>query len=159
MSLSDKTISELIGDGNFVPAEFLEGRENLNPDIIKEVVRFRNWHGFSSLLTSMWRREGSHSIGAADMVLYKKWKQSQPGYQHLWRIATTYPWWGIGIYDDWQVEGESVIGLHVDICTPTQRDRPLRWIRSNGIYYYQSVKSGIFYDKDGNSTTLNQVFE
>lgn len=160
MSLTDSRIQQIIDEhgGGFSPHEFLEDRARVNPLLIREVTRFRKWHGYKTLLTSVWRESGAHAIAAADMVLYKKWKQSQPGYMELWRLATTWVFWGVGLYDDWTVDGESVIGLHVDLCEPDQRDRPLRWIRSQGTYYYQLPKNGIFYAADDGTITLDEVF-
>lgn len=160
MKLTDNRIQQILDTygGGFTVNEWGENRGKLNPLIVREVTRFRQWHGFSSFLTSTWRPEGAHAIAAADMVLYKDWKESQPDYMHLWRLATTWPWFGIGIYNDWSVSGESVIGLHVDLCEPDQRQRPLRWIRDDGVYYYQSVINGKFYDDNGNENSLDEAF-
>lgn len=155
MNLTDTRIQTIIDDhgGNFSVREFGADRQNLNPQLVKEVVRFRNWHGYPSLLTSMYRNSGSHSLGAADKIIYKHWKEEQPDPMELWRLATTWPWWGVGIYFDWTHDEEPVIGLHCDICKPHQRDRPLRWLRARGNYYYQSLFNGKFYQKDTHEET------
>lgn len=64
---------------------------------------------------------------------------------------------GVGIYFDWEVDGQPVIGLHTDIVQPGKRNRPLRWLRTFGRYYYQSTASGTFYEKSsGDETTLEE---
>lgn len=159
MNLTDHRIEKIIREngGNFTAPEFLPGRSKLNARLIKEVVQFRNWHGYSSYITSAYRDKGAHSIGAIDKILYSKWKQEQPEPIHLWRIATTWPWMGVGIYFDWTHDGRDVVGLHLDIVQPKDRNRPLRWIRAEGDYYYQSLINGRFYNTDkGVDTTLEK---
>lgn len=167
MNLTDHRIQQIIDEngGNFTVREFGSDRQHLNPELIRQAVLFRAWHGFSSLITSAYRNSGSHSLGAIDKVLYSKWKSEQPEPMHLWRIATTWPWMGVGIYFDWDQDetndiDEPIIGLHMDIVQPDQRDRPLRWLRADGIYYYQSLINGRFYSPDGGSeTTLAEEIE
>lgn len=49
----------------------------------------------------------------------------------------------------------SAIGLHVDGWSgSTPMQRPLRWLRINGLYYYQSVVDGTFYCRT-NMKTIN----
>lgn len=162
MNLTDHRIEKIIEEngGNFTVREFLSDRTKLNARLIKQAVRFRNWHGYSTFITSAYRDKGAHSMGAIDKVLYSEWKQKQPSAMELWRIATTWPWMGVGIYFDWQHDGKDVIGLHLDIVQPKDRDRPLRWIRAEGEYYYQSLINGRFYNTDkGVDTTLANEIE
>lgn len=159
MNLTDHRIEKIIDEngGNFTVREFGADRTKCNARLIKEAVLFRNWHGFSSYNTSVYRDKGAHSIGAIDQILYSKWKAEQPEPMHLWRIATTWPWMGVGIYFDWQHGDMDVVGLHLDIVQPKDRDRPLRWIRAEGAYYYQSLINGKFYNNDtGAETTLKK---
>ena len=152
MNLRDKRIAEIINDcgGNFTPSEFLDRREHLYPNMIQELVSWRNWHGFSTQITSAYRETGSHYTGKAiDVLVWDKWQETQPEPMHLWRLATTWPFLGVGIYFDWN-DG---VGLHLDVIR-SERQRPLRWIRARGNYYYQMTSTGRFWDSDGNRTTL-----
>ena len=154
MNLADEHIEQIISDngGNFTPDEFLDDREMLHPIIVQELVAWRNWHGFSTQITSAYRTTGSHITGKAiDVLVWKNWRKSQPDPMHLWRMDTTWPFLGCGIYFDWN-DG---IGLHLDVIREG-RQRPLRWIRSEGNYYYQLPSTGRFWDSDGNRTTLQQ---
>lgn len=158
MNLTDNRIQKIIDEngGNFTVREFGDSRARANPELIKECVKFRNWHGFSTLLTSVWRPQGAHSIGAVDVILYRDWKHRQPDPMHLWRLATTWPWMGVGIYFDWQHGGKDVVGLHLDIVKE-KRDRPLRWLRVNGDYFYQSLINGRFYNGDEETTLESET--
>lgn len=148
-------VIELNG-GNFKAHEFLAGREKLYRKIIESTVQFRNWHGYSTQITSAYRPAGSHSFCTAiDMLIWKEWRKSQPTAMEIWRLITTWPWMGVGIYFDW----EDGIGIHTDLCTPTQRQRPSRWLRAEGHYYYQAVINGKFYNKDKGMTTLESEIQ
>jgi hypothetical protein len=157
MNLTDNRITEIIKDngGNFTPSEFLDNREMIHPIIIQELVSWRNWHGFPIQITSAYRESGSHITGKAiDCIVWDDWKQTQPTPQHIWRLATTYPFLGVGLYNDW----ESGIGLHVDIIRQ-ERQRPLRWLRIDGHYYYQNPEHGKFWNQENQDLiTLEKAF-
>lgn len=150
--LTDKRIAEIIAEngGNFRPEEFLEGRENLSEEIIAQVVAFRKWTGYPTLITSAYRPSGSltHSRGLAiDFVMFTKWRQKQPDPRELWIRAYVWNFTGVGIYFDWSAFGRPVVGLHADVLRGDRR-RPARWIRDEGDYYFQSFADGIFYNND-----------
>lgn len=143
--ISDNRYKQLIdaNGGSFKPKEFLPGRQHMKKKMIKEFILFRNWHGWMTQITSAYRSTGSHVYGTAiDFLLWSEWQTSQPSPEQIWRVATTWPWMGVGIYFDWN-DG---IGLHVDLVTQTQRQRPLRWLRVNGLYHYQALNDGLFYN-------------
>lgn len=151
--MKDTEIKDIINEngGNFRPEEFLSGREKLDPLIIEALVQFRAWSGHPIQITSASRSTGSHTTQKAiDFIIWKEWKKKQPDIQEMWLSVCTWPWMGTGIYFDWK-DG---IGFHVDIISPTQRQRPLRWIRSKGIYHYQSLKNAVFYDSKGHMINL-----
>lgn len=146
--MTDQQIQRVINEngGNFTASEFLAGRSKMPKKIFREVALFRNWHGYSTQITSAWRPKGAHSFGAVDQLIWTKWRERQPSAEELWLLITTWPWMGVGIYFDWN-DG---IGVHLDLCTPNQRQRPLRWLRTKGIYYYQERRNGLFYTKTKN---------
>jgi hypothetical protein len=84
-----------------------------------------------------------------------------------WLLATTWPFQGVGLYFDWSYRSLAAkadipaIGLHVDgWAGNSPRQRPLRWLRINGLYYYQSVLDGTFYCKTNRKTiTLNEALK
>lgn len=167
MSLTDNRIQQIIDEngGNFTVREFGESRARQNPEAIKQLVLFRNWHGFMTLLTpeGKWRAQGAHAFGAFDQVLYSDWKHRQPDPMRIWRIATTWPWSGVGIYFDVTAYGKPAIMIHTDPLRHKQSknmdsDRPLRWLRVNGDYFYQSLINGRFYYGD-EETTLEAEIE
>lgn len=154
--MTDSVIKHIIekNGGNFKPEEFLNGRENLDRSIIEEIVRWRNWHNFMFEITSANRESGSHYTGKCiDGLVWSKWRNKQPSPQHIWMLATTWNFRGVGIYFDWR-DG---IGLHLDTIV-NERQRPLRWLRTKGEYYYQSTKDGLFYTKDGRVKSIVQFF-
>jgi len=70
------------------------------------------------------------------------------------------------LYFDWKYtpeEGAKVpaIGLHVDGWSGnTHSERPLRWLRLDGQYYYQSLTGGHFYCKSNKqSITLDEAIK
>ena len=137
------------GGGGFKAEEFLGARENLTEDIILQTALFRNWTGWMTQITSAWRETGSHYLGKSiDALLWTKWKEEQPEPSVIWNRLTTWPWQGVGIYFDWN-DG---LGVHWDLVSPEERDRPLRWLRVNGIYYYQKEDDN-FYTKEGDKVT------
>lgn len=150
--MTDKQIQKIIDDngGGFAPEEFLEGRENLKKEILVQSVLFRNWHGYSTQITSAYRTTGSHKLALSiDVLLWQQWQEKQPKAMELWRLVTTWPWMGVGIYFDWN-DG---IGLHYDLAPTHLRTRPLRWLRVDGTYFYQSTSNGWFYTKAGDRST------
>lgn len=150
--LSDATIAHFIKNsgGNFKVEEFLDDRDRLDRDIIEQVVMFRSWLGFQIQITSAFRDTGSHHTGkAVDMLIWKRWRKTQPDPMLLWRSVTMWAWMGVGIYFDWN-DG---IGFHVDRIIH-ERPRPKRWLRVDGIYYYQSPWDGAFYAENQSKTTL-----
>jgi hypothetical protein len=151
--MTDSVLKTIIGTAPFTPEEFLNDRDKLKRPIIDEIVAFRKWCDFKIQITSAYRTTGSHSTGLAiDFLAWDDWKVSQPKYDELWRKVTTYPFLGVGIYNDWN-DG---IGIHVDVIRK-ERQRPLRWIRKDGVYYYQSLQSGLFYSEI-EFVTLDEVF-
>jgi len=158
MRLTDSRIKRTIENsgGNFVPEEFFHGRNNLKNKAVKELVEWRNWMGFKFQITSAYRQTGSHKYGSSfDGLIWSKWKTEQPEPDHIWRLMTTWKWHGVGIYFDWK----NGIGSHVDIVPRTLRTRPLRWIRVEGTYYYQDLKTGIFRAESGKTTTLENEIQ
>jgi hypothetical protein len=144
---------------HFKPSEFLQERERLEHDLIHEVCRFRQWHGYSTLITSAFRHTGSHTTGLAlDMILFKQWSKKVVDPYELWLLATTYPFLGVGLYFDWNYKGKPICGIHVDLIREC-RQRPLRWIRVDGVYYYQSTKNGLFYNKPHTGLELDAVIK
>lgn len=132
--------------------------EKLSLRAVEMLCKFRIWHNYSTLITSAYRDDsGTHGMGLAfDQVLYSKWKQKQPNHYEIWRLATTFPWWGVGMYFDWSVNGEAVIGLHTDISQ--ESNRPLRWIRQNGVYYYE--RKHLFFESNKKTVlTLKQAIQ
>jgi len=159
MSLTDDRIEQIITahGGNFTVDEFGGDRHNLTPKLVRNEVLFRNWHGYSTQLTSIWRNTGSHQFGTAvGKLIWSDWRSQQPDPMELWRLATMWPWTGVGIYFDWN-DG---IGLHTDLITHQQalqmdeRQRPLRWLRTDGNYYYQDRNTGRFYNQQHGVTSL-----
>lgn len=151
--LSDQKINELVTahGGGFRADEFLPYREKLDAYTVDQFVRFRNWHNILIQITSAWRTTGSHKTGKAiDFLLWQIWRKQQPDIMYMWRVVTTWPWMGVGIYFDWK----SGVGFHVDTISPPERVRPLRWIRTGGKYYYQRLSDGLFYHDSGEATSL-----
>lgn len=121
--------------------------------------RFRQWTGYPTLITSAYRPgdSGAHGQGLAlDFIMFSKWKEAVVPPWEQWRLATTWPFWGVGIYFDWHYwlngQQQPAVGLHVDF--KQSGSRPLRWLRVEDdnydkLYYYQNTKHGKFY----NSTT------
>jgi hypothetical protein len=155
MNLADNHIQQIISDngGNFKSSEFLEDRELLHPIVVQELVAFRNWCKYPIQITSAFRNNGSHQTGKAiDFLLWDEWKRSQPDPMHLWRMVTTWPFLGCGLYFDWN----NGIGIHIDVIRQG-RQRPLRWLRKEGEYYYQSIQDGLFYNGNKRVSLQNEV--
>jgi hypothetical protein len=139
----------------------------MNPQHFEQVLKFRQWHGFSTLLSSTWREgnKGYHPLGlATDQILFKKFKEEPLSPIHQWNLATTFGFPGVGLYFDWDFTNKAgkskrTCGLHVD--NGYKRNRPLRWICKEhevweeGIlvavkqfYYYQDLATGLFYNQE-----------
>lgn len=126
----------------------------------EEVLRFRQWHGFSTKVSSSWRKQGTgyHPKGlATDIVLFHTWNETPLDAMHLWNLATAWSFTGVGLYFDWEftnTKGDKVRtpGLHVD--SGNLANRPLRWFckeyevegKAKNHYYYQDFKTGQFYN-------------
>jgi hypothetical protein len=134
---------------------------------LRSFLAWRRWHGFPTMISSAWRKGDpkSHGRGLAfDVLLFDQWLSSQVSELQHWLLATTWGFNGVGLYFDWSYtnkEGNKVpaIGLHVDGWAGNdQSQRPLRWLRINGHYYYQSLASGHFYCKSTKrSITLDEA--
>lgn len=150
--LSDPVINHFIKKygGNFTAEEFMPDREHLQREIITEVVRFRNWIEVFIEITSAYRESGSHETGLAlDFIPWSDWQKEQPDPMWFWRKMTMWPFMGVGIYFDW----ERGIGFHADVIREA-RERPLRWLRVDGTYFYQMAWDGAFYAENQSKTTL-----
>jgi hypothetical protein len=155
--MTDTTIAHIIekNGGNFTPIEFLAYREKLDRQIIEEVVRSRNWWGVKYQITSAYRETGSHFTGKSiDFIPWVEWKQSQPDWREVWLRLSSWPFLGFGMYADWD---DAEIGCHVDTIRK-ERQRPLRWVRVEGLYYYQSFTDGQFRHESGKTVKLREVF-
>lgn len=136
---------------------------NLTPKLLEMLCRFRLSHDYSTLITSGYREsKGTHGKGeAVDLVLYSEWKKRQPCFMEIWERAqrfryiegeNAYAWHGIGIYTDWKVNGQRVIGLHLDVG---KTSRPLNWICINNVYYYDI--GGRQFESKGSKITLESA--
>lgn len=136
---------------------------------LRSFLAWRQWHGISTLISSAWRKGDpkSHGRGLAfDVLLFDHWLASQPSAIQHWLLATTWGFRGIGLYFDWSYNNKNgkevpAIGLHVDVWSGKgQSRRPLRWLRIDGHYYYQSLASGHFYCKSNKqSITLDEAIK
>lgn len=134
---------------------------------LRSFLAWRRWHGLSTLVTSGWRKGDHRSHGhgfAFDVLLFDRWRESQPSALHHWLLATTWGFRGVGLYFDWSYTNKKddkipAIGLHVDGWPGTNHSRrPLRWLRINGDYYYQSLVRADFYCKKNQQTiTLDEA--
>jgi hypothetical protein len=159
--------------GHFTLREFhvQAGIEKMDTGFLRSFLAWRQWHGLSTLISSAWRDSDPRAHGAGmaiDCLLFLKWRQSQPSALQHWLQASTWGFKGVGLYFDWAythreavVSSDTVpaIGLHVDGwdgARPGQR--PLRWLRIDGLYYYQSLTHGTFYCRTNKQTiTLQQA--
>ncbi len=134
---------------------------------LRSFLAWRQWHRLPTLVSSAWRKGDPKSHGqgfAFDVLLFNRWLTTQPSALRHWLLATTWGFQGVGLYFDWNYinkQGASVpaIGLHVDGWSGNDRSRrPLRWLRIDGQYYYQSLTSGLFYCKSNKqSVTLDEA--
>ena len=134
---------------------------------LRNFLAWRRWHGLPTLISSAWRKGDpkSHGHGLAfDVLLFEEWLSSQPSALQHWLLATTWGFSGVGLYFDWSYKNNHrqtvpAIGLHVDGWSGNgHSQRPLRWLRIDGQYYYQSLVSGHFYCKSNKqSITLDEA--
>ena len=156
--------------GNFGINEFeiQDSIKRLDTGFLQSFLAWRQWTGVPTMITSAWRSgdTGSHGNGKAiDCLLFSKWKSKQISALNHWLLATTWPFQGVGLYFDWNYKLPATktivpaVGLHVDGWSGNaHRQRPLRWLRMDGLYYYQSVMDGTFYCKTNQKTiTLEQA--
>lgn len=156
--------------GHFCLREFhiQDGIEHMDTSFLRSYLAWRQWHGFSTLISSAWRKNDPNSHGkgmAIDNLLFTQWRQSQTTAMQHWLLATTWPFKGVGLYFDWSYSDRSsnwdipAIGLHIDGWDGNRSgQRPLRWLRIGGNYYYQSVEHGSFYcQANGKTTSLQQA--
>lgn len=147
---------------------------DLDYDSLVKLYDFREWSGISTLVTSAYRPGDprTHGLGEAfDLILFEQWLEKTIDPMHLWRLATTFPWNGVGIYFDWTYSNPSgrkvpCTGIHVD--NHSGSNRPLRWLRitktidgeDKQLYYYQNVTNGLFYNsKLKESMELNDAYK
>lgn len=158
--------------GHFAINEFeiQSSIERLDTGFLQSFLAWRQWTGVPTMITSAWRSgdTGSHGNGKAiDCLLFSKWKSEQISALNHWLLATTWPFQGVGLYVDWSYRCPKTkavipaVGLHVDEWSDdTHHQRPLRWLRMDGLYYYQSVVDGTFYCRTNKQTiTLYQVLK
>lgn len=144
--------------GSFTPREFhiQGGIEKMDTGFLRDFLAWRQWTGLSTMISSAWRAGNTTAHGAGmaiDCLLFTQWRQSQPGALRHWLLATTWGFSGVGLYFDWTYDEKPAIGLHVDGWAGiTTSQRPLRWLRIEGLYYYQSVVHGAFYCKTNKHT-------
>jgi hypothetical protein len=141
----------------------------MDTGFLRSFLAWRQWHGLPTLISSAWRKGDpkSHGRGLAfDVLLFDQWLACQPSALQHWLLATTWGFRGVGLYFDWKytdTKGNRIpaIGLHVDGWSGNGRSqRPLRWLRIDGQYYYQSLASGHFYCKSNKqSITLDEAIK
>jgi hypothetical protein len=151
--MTKRQLELLKSSGKFSPAEFLSGAENLKLGFLSSFLKWRDWHGCPTLITSAYRNHqtSAHGKGVAlDVILFEpgKYLQQTLEPEHLWNIATLWPFAGVGMYFDWNLvyrDGtrRQAIGVHVDMLADPKK-RPLRWIRVDGKYLYMDARTGEF---------------
>jgi len=158
--------------GHFKLREFeiQDSIDSMDLGFLQSFLAWRQWTGIPTMITSAWRANDPNSHGegkAIDCLLFTKWKDEQASALNHWLLATTWPFQGVGLYFDWSYRSPvtktdvPAIGLHVDgWAGNSPRQRPLRWLRINGLYYYQSVTDGTFYCKTNRKTiTLDEALK
>jgi hypothetical protein len=155
--------------GHFTVPEFHGNVDRMDSCFLRSFLAFRKWHGLATMVSSAYRpgKTSAHGHGlAVDCLLFSRWLQTQPSALNCWLLANTWGFKGIGLYFDWAYtnrEGERVpaIGLHLDDwqgLRPNQR--PLRWLRIEGHFYYQSTLTGLFFSRTANkSITLENAIK
>ncbi len=158
--------------GHFKLREFeiQDSIDSMDLGFLQSFLAWRQWTGIPTMITSAWRGDdtGSHGNGKAiDCLLFSRWKSEQISALNHWLLATTWPFQGVGLYVDWSYKcskskaGIPAVGLHVDGWSGnSNKQRPLRWLRMDGLYYYQSVMNGTFYCKTNQQTiTLDHALK
>lgn len=154
--------------GKFTLDDFDGNIERMNSCFLRSFLAWRNWTGLPTLISSSFRRgdSGTHGKGMAiDCLVFTEWLAKQPSAMQCWLFGTTWEFNGVGLYFDWrywnvnQNKRVPAIGLHLDRYDgDSNRPRPLRWLRIDGLYYYQSLKSGMFYCRTNNEViTLKEA--
>lgn len=151
--MNARQLALLDNSGRFKPAEFLSGAENLKLGFLRSFLEWRDWHGCPTLITSAYRNHptSAHGKGVAlDVILFEpgRYMQQTLSAEHLWNIATIWPFSGVGMYFDWNLtyrDGvrRQALGVHVDLLADKKR-RPLRWVRIDGEYLYLDPRTGLF---------------
>jgi len=136
--------------------------ENMDPAFIRSFLAWRLWTGLPTMISSAWRKSDpkSHGVGMAiDCLLFTRWKTEQASPIRHWLQGTTWPFMGVGLYFDWSYFSRTqnrripAIGLHLDDWDGDKPgQRPLRWLRIGGQYYYQSLSTGLFYCRKNQKT-------
>lgn len=158
--------------GNFSLSDFeIQGDiSRMDVGFLRSFLAWRDWTGTKMLITSAWRKEDPKSHGkglAIDCLLFTEWLTKQVSPLQNWLLATTWPFQGVGLYFDWYFTHKlsqkklPAIGLHVDGWSGKKiNERPLRWLRIDGHYYYQSTKTGGFYCRKNKQTiTLPEAIQ
>jgi len=153
--------------GHFALCEFeiQGGIDRMDPAFMRSVLAWRQWTGLPTMITSAWRENDPRTHGkgmAIDCLLFTRWKTEQASPIRHWLLGTTWPFMGAGLYFDWsyfsrtQNQRIPAIGLHLDGWDGDKPgQRPLRWLRIGGQYYYQNLSTGLFYCRaNGQTTTL-----
>lgn len=155
--------------GNFKPKEFITrpgvSMTDLDYDFFDELLKFRLWTDISTMITSAYRPGDPRAHGAGlavDIILFNRWRDTITSPMTQWLLATTWPFYGVGIYFDWVYEDDDgnkhpAVGLHIDRYT---KDRPLRWLRitetiddkPTQLYFYQNTTNGQFFNKQTNQS-------
>ena len=143
--------------------------ERLDIGFLRSFLAWRQWHGLPTLVTSAWRKKDPKAHGqglALDVLLFEGWLALQPSPLQHWLLATTWGFKGVGLYFDWSYANKAgkrvpAVGLHVDQWSGANiTQRPLRWLRIDGNYYYQSLQQGTFYCKANQQTiSLGQAIQ
>lgn len=134
----------------------------MDTGFLQSFLAWRQWTGIPTMITSAWRRNDQRSHGkgkAIDCLLFTQWRVQQVSAMNHWLLATTWSFQGVGLYFDWSYKCPTTkadipaIGLHVDGWSGNKlQQRPLRWLRINGLYYYQSVVDGSFFCQTNRKT-------
>ncbi|MEO1023444.1 MAG: hypothetical protein AAFW89_12945 [Bacteroidota bacterium] len=158
--------------GHFKISEFeIQGPiDRMNTMHLIHQLEFRKWHGFSTLITSAWRKNDPryHGLGlATDQILFHTWMETPLPAIHQFNLACLHGFRGVGVYLDWSFTDRSgnkqrTAGIHVD--SGDRRNRPLRWfcreIEDEPYFYYMNPETGLFANKDlGEALTLHQAVE
>lgn len=138
--------------------------QHMKRNFIRKFVAMRKQLGYKTQILSTYRPgdEGSHGEGLAlDFIWWEIWKETPVDWLLGWKLLTTYPFTGFGIYFDWHVDGKPTIGYHVDDSPIANepRKRPLFWIRLNGEYYYSTRPfEGFYNNKNHREISLSFAF-